>query len=175
VAITFDGKPVKDDTVVYGLENLRIALADNLTTPRITRLQLVGGPTADNVELTWSPAGKDTYMPEYPRLLSNFEPSENYSISVTVNDSQSNTKTYTKKFSYFPNKLLQLNNLRTLSVNSPLKMTDGVPLAYLSTNVLRKTNGEIAKGVQNATLTVRKDAAFGIKFKWGTGGSRRVS
>ncbi|EFC4473983.1 DUF4165 domain-containing protein [Escherichia coli] len=164
VAITFDGKPVKDDTVVYGLENLRIALADNLTTPRITRLQLVGGPTADNVELTWSPAGKDTYMPEYPRLFPNFEPSENYSISVTVADSQSNTKTYTQKFSYLPNNLVQLHNLRTLSVSSPLKTTDGVPLAYLSTNVLRKTNGEIAKGVQNATLTVRKDAAFGIKF-----------
>jgi len=62
------------------------------------------------------------------------------------------------------NNLVQLHNLRTLSVSSPLKTTDGVPLAYLSTNVLRKTNGEIAKGVQNATLTVRKDAAFGIKF-----------
>ncbi|RAY65321.1 hypothetical protein DP185_23010, partial [Enterobacter hormaechei] len=118
----------------------------------------------DNVELTWSPAGKDTYMPEYPRLFPNFEPSENYSISVTVADSQSNTKTYTQKFSYLPNNLVQLHNLRTLSVSSPLKTTDGVPLAYLSTNVLRKTNGEIAKGVQNATLTVRKDAAFGIKF-----------
>ncbi|EKL4397962.1 hypothetical protein JGA82_24215, partial [Salmonella enterica subsp. enterica serovar London] len=66
--------------------------------------------------------------------------------------------------SYLPNNLVQLHNLRTLSVSSPLKTTDGVPLAYLSTNVLRKTNGEIAKGVQNATLTVRKDAAFGIKF-----------
>ncbi|HAJ7943162.1 TPA: hypothetical protein HNW45_17270, partial [Escherichia coli] len=43
--------------MVYGLENIRIALADNLTTPRITRLQITGGPTADNVELTWSPAG----------------------------------------------------------------------------------------------------------------------
>lgn len=47
-------------------------------------------------------------------------------------------------------------NLRTLTVSSPLKRTDGVHLAYMSTNVLRKTNGEIAKGVQNATLTVRR-------------------
>lgn len=30
--------------------------------------------------------------------------------------------------------------------------------------MLRKTNGEIAKGVQSATLTVRKNVAFGIKF-----------
>ena len=67
-------------------------------------------------------------MPEYPRLFPNFEPSENYSISVTVADSQSNTKTYTQKFSYLPNNLVQLHNLRTLSVSSPLKTTDGVPL-----------------------------------------------
>ncbi|MGV7963849.1 Ig-like domain-containing protein [Photorhabdus tasmaniensis] len=164
VAISFDGKPITDSTVVYGLENIRIALADNLTTPRITRLQLTGGPTADSVELTWSPAGTNTYAPEYPRLFPNFEPSENYALSVTVSDSQSNTKTYTQKFSYLPNNLVQLHNLRTLSVSSALKTSSNEPLAYLSTNVLRKTNGEIAKGIQNATLTVRKDAAFGIKF-----------
>lgn len=34
----------------------------------------------------------------------------------------------------------------------------------MSTNVLCKTNGEIAKGVQNATLAVRRDSAFGLKF-----------
>ncbi|EJB6747667.1 hypothetical protein MSD96_004267, partial [Escherichia coli] len=74
--------------MVYGLENIRIALADNLTTPRITRLQITGGPTADNVELTWSPAGTNVYAPEYPRLFPSFEPSENYALSVTVSDSQ---------------------------------------------------------------------------------------
>ncbi|EIR0277885.1 DUF4165 domain-containing protein [Salmonella enterica] len=163
-AFSFDGKPITDSTVVYGLENIRIALSDNLTTPRITRLQISGGPTADNVELTWSPAGTNIYAPEYPRLFPSFEPSENYTLSVTVSDSQSNSKTYTQKFSYLPNNLVQLHNLRTLSVSSALKTSSNEPLAYLSTNVLRKTNGEIAKGVQSATLTVRKDAAFGIKF-----------
>ncbi|EPA8706746.1 MULTISPECIES: hypothetical protein [Enterobacteriaceae] len=59
---------------------------------------------------------------------------------------------------------MQLHNLRTLSVSSALKTSLNEPLAYLSTNVLRKSNGEIAKDVQSATLTVRKDAAFGIKF-----------
>ncbi|WP_447539973.1 Ig-like domain-containing protein, partial [Neisseria gonorrhoeae] len=85
-------------------------MSDNLTTPRITRLQLTGGPTSDNVELSWSPAGKDIYSPEYPRIFPNFEPSENYALSVTVSDSQSNTKTYTQKFSYLPNNLVQLHN-----------------------------------------------------------------
>ncbi|EJC0157165.1 hypothetical protein MXY03_002134 [Escherichia coli] len=150
--------------MVYGLENIRIALADNLTTPRITRLQITGGPAADNVELTWSHAGTNVYAPEYPRLFPSFEPSENYALSVTVSDSQSNSKTYTQKFSYLPNNLVQLHNLRTLSVSSALKTSLNEPLAYLSTNVLRKSNGEIAKDVQSATLTVRKDAAFGIKF-----------
>jgi len=164
VAISFEGKPLTDDTVVYGLENLRIALSDNLTTPRITRLQLTGGPTSDSVELTWAPAGKDTYIPEYPRIFPNFEPSESYAISVTVSDSQSNSKTYTQKFSYLPNNLVQLHNLRTLAVKSALKTSTDVPLAYLSTNMLRKTNGEIARGLQNATLSVRKDASFGIAF-----------
>ena len=164
VEISFDGKPVNDSTVVYGLENLRFKLTDNLTTPRITRLQLAGGPTSDNVELTWSPAGNNTYAPEYPRLFPTFEPSEGYIISITATDSQSNSKTYTQRFTYLPNNLVQLHNLKTLAVNSPLKTSAGVPLAYLQTSVLRKTNGEIARGVQQAMLTVRKDAKFGITF-----------
>ncbi|HHZ5437724.1 TPA: Ig-like domain-containing protein, partial [Escherichia coli] len=53
--------------------------------------------------------------------------------------------TYTQKFSYLPNNLVQLHNLRTLSVSSALKTSLNEPLAYLSTNVLRKSNGEIAK------------------------------
>lgn len=164
VAISFDGKPILDDTVVYGLENLRVTLSDSLTTPRITRLQLTGGPTSDNVELTWSPAGVNTYMPEYPKLFPNLETGNKYTLHVTTSDSQSNSKTYTQSFTYVPNNLVQLHNLKTLSVKAPLKTSDNVPLAYLQTNVLRKLNGEIAQGVQDGTLTVRKDASFGITF-----------
>ena len=164
VSFSFEGKPISDSTVVYGLENIRIGLADNLTSPRITRLQLTGGPTSDSVELTWSLAGNNIYVPEYPRIFPNFEPSENYVLSVTVSDIQSNTRTYTQRFSYMPNNLVQLHNLRTLAVRTALKTSSDEPLAYLSTNVLRKSNGEIARGTQNATLTVRKDADFGVQF-----------
>lgn len=103
-------------------------------------------------------------MPEYPKLFPNLETGNKYTLHVTTSDSQSNSKTYTQSFTYVPNNLVQLHNLKTLSVKAPLKTSDNVPLAYLQTNVLRKLNGEIAQGVQDGTLTVRKDASFGITF-----------
>lgn len=42
------------------------------------------------------------------------------------------------------------------------KTSDNTPLAVLYASQLRKKDGSIATGLQDAVLTVRKDAAFGV-------------
>lgn len=160
-AITYEGKSIAGDVTVMGLENIRITLQDNLTQPRITRIQLSGGPTSDVVDLSWSSISSNVYGVEYPRVFPSLS-GEGYTLKVTVQDEQNNSRIYTVGFKYMPANLVQLQNLRTLAVNSPLKTSTNAPLAFLRTSVLRKENGQIAKGVQNGTLTVRSDAAFPI-------------
>lgn len=160
-AITYEGKSIAGDVTVMGLENIRITLQDNLTQPRITRIQLSGGPTSDVVDLSWSSTSSNVYGVEYPRVFPSLS-GEGYTLKVTVQDEQNNSRIYTVGFKYMPANLVQLQNLRTLAVNSPLKTSTNEPLAFLRTSVLRKENGQIAKGVQNGTLTVRSDAAFPI-------------
>lgn len=157
---SYDNKPIAGDVTVMGLENIRIALKDNLTKPKITRVQLTGGPTSDIVDLSWSPQGSDTYSIEYPRIFPSLMSTDIYTLNVTVEDEQNNAKDYTASFKYLPANLVQLQNLRTLAVNSPLKTSTNEPLAFMKTSVLRKEDGQIAKGQQTGTLTVRSDAAF---------------
>ncbi|WGT25146.1 hypothetical protein [Escherichia coli] len=52
--------------------------------------------------------------------------------------------------------------MKTISVSAALKTSDNTPLAVLYASQLRKKDGSIATGKQDAVLTVRKDAAFGV-------------
>jgi hypothetical protein len=157
---SYENKPIAGDVTVMGLENIRITLKDNLTKPKITRVQLTGGPTSDVVDLSWTPLGNDTYSIEYPRVFPSLMNSDIYILNVTTEDEQNNAKVYSASFKYLPANLVQLQNLRTLAVNSPLKTSTDEPLAFMKTSVLRKEDGQIAKGQQTGTLTVRSDAAF---------------
>lgn len=160
--ITYEDKPLSSGVTVMGLENLSITLSDNLTTPKITRALLTGGPTSDSVDLNWSSTGKNTFRVEYPRVFPSIDQGDSYTLTITAEDEQNNRTTTSATFKYLPNNLVQLQNLRTLAVNSALKTSTNEPLAFMKTSVLRKENGEIAKGVQRGTLTVRRDAAFSI-------------
>ena len=61
-----------------------------------------------------------------------------------------------------PNNPVRLENLKTISVSTALKTSDDTPLAVLYASQLRKKDGSIATRKQDAILTVRKDAAFGV-------------
>lgn len=162
VNVSYDGKPVDKNVTVMGLENLRITLSDALTSPKISRITLRGGPTGDFVELSWASLGNNVYSLNYPRIFPSLNEGEIYTLTVSATDEMNNAKEYTSEFGYLPNNLVRLDNLRTLAVNSSLKTSEGIPLAVLSTSELRRQDGQLATGVQKAILTVRRDAAYGI-------------
>lgn len=164
VNVSYEGKPVDKNVTVMGLENLRINLSDALTTPKISRIVMRGGPTSDFVELSWASLGNNVYSLNYPRIFPSLNEGETYRLTVTATDEMNNAKDYEAEFGYLPNNLVRLDNLRTLAVNSSLKTSTDIPLAVLNTGSLRRKDGQLATGVQNAILTVRRDAQYGINL-----------
>lgn len=161
VSFSYENKPI-DNVTVYGLENIRIQLSDALTTPSLTRMTLRGGPTSDAVELSWVSLGNNVYAPNYPKIFPSLNEGETYTMTVTAKDAMNNVTENSAVFGYLPNNLVRLENLKTLAVSSALKTSDNTPLAVLYASQLRKADGSIATGLQDAVLTVRKDAQFGV-------------
>ena len=162
VNISYENKPINKTVTVYGLENIRIKLGDALTRPALTRMTLRGGPVSDAVELSWVKLGNDLYAPNYPKIFPSLNEGETYTLMVQATDEMNNVEESSVEFNYLPNNLVRLDNLKTLSVSTALKTSDNIPLAVLYASQLRKKDGSIATGLQDAVLTVRKDAAFGV-------------
>ncbi|CGE34606.1 Protein of uncharacterised function (DUF3607) [Salmonella enterica subsp. enterica serovar Typhi] len=162
ISISYETKPITSSVTVYGLENIRIQLADTLTKPSLTRMTLRGGPVSDAVELSWVNLGNNLYAPNYPKIFPSLNDGETYTLTVQAKDEMNNVKESAVEFSYLPNNLVRLENLKTISVSTALKTSDDTPLAVLYASQLRKKDGSIATGKQDAILTVRKDAAFGV-------------
>lgn len=162
VDVIYEGKPVDKSVTVMGLENLRIHLSDALTTPKISRMTLRGGPVSDAVELSWVDLGKNVYSPNYPKIFPSLNDDETYTMTVQATDEMNNTTASSVEFKYLPNNLVRMENLKTIAVNAALKTSDDIPLAVLYASQLRKKDGSIATGPQDAVLTVRKDAKFGV-------------
>jgi hypothetical protein len=51
-----------------------------------------------------------------------------------------------------------------LGVVKALKTSDNTPLAVMRTGQLRRNDGSLAKGIQTANITVRKDADYAINI-----------
>ncbi|MGT7858916.1 Ig-like domain-containing protein, partial [Escherichia coli] len=100
--------------------------------------------------------------PNYPKIFPSLNEGETYTLTVQAKDEMNNVKESSVEFNYLPNNLVRLENLKTLAVNASLKTSDNTALAVLYASQLRKKDGSIATGLQDAVLTVRKDAAFGV-------------
>ncbi|WP_236449286.1 Ig-like domain-containing protein, partial [Escherichia coli] len=96
------------------------------------------------------------------KIFPSLNEGETYTLTVQAKDEMNNVKESSVEFNYLPNNLVRLENLKTLAVNASLKTSDNTALAVLYASQLRKKDGSIATGLQDAVLTVRKDAAFGV-------------
>lgn len=85
-----------------------------------------------------------------------------YHLEALAIDESGNRTTKTLNFTYQPADLIMLDNLKTLATAVALKATDNTPLAIIRTSVLRRQDGSIITGQLNGTLTVQKNAQFGV-------------
>lgn len=149
--------------LIKGLENLSIKLTDSSDDARIESISLRGGPNSESVTLTSTPTGKDTYVLEYPRIFPNTGSDDSsYELTVNAIDGSGNRSSKRLTFFYEPANLIVLDRLKTLGTATALKLSDGTPLAYLKTSLLRRQDGSVITGVLNGTITVRKDADFPV-------------
>lgn len=161
LTFTVDGKELGD--TLRGLENLRVNL-DDPNDPRITQVQLVGGPSNDNVFLAWSKIENNNYRLEYPRLYPEIDFTNGYELRVTVDDSYGNSTTYSAKFAYYPANLIEVGKSSTLAVPRMLKLRNDSILGSIRSNVLRTDSGSIATGLQDVYFTLRSDSPYPVSF-----------
>ena len=156
-----EGVPLGD--MLKGLENLRIIIADP-NNPEITSVQLVGGPTSDDVYLVWTKVSGNEYKLEYPRIFPAPDSSTGYEIRVSVKDGYANTATHKATFAYLPANLIEVDNTQTLPVPVVLKNKQNQPIGSVKSNVLRTDTGSIATGNQSVYFTLRGDSPFAVSF-----------
>ncbi|EPR7484004.1 TPA: Ig-like domain-containing protein [Vibrio parahaemolyticus] len=161
VQFMVDGAELGD--TLRGLENLRIRLSDKHTA-EITQIQLVGGPTSDDVYLAWTEVGKDEYRPEYPRMFPSPNSDVGYELLVSVRDSFGNTATHKTSFEYYPANLIEIGRTKTLPVSLMLKTRKDQPIGMIESNELRTDSGAIATGPQEVHFTLRADSPYPVKF-----------
>ncbi|MDV0400611.1 Ig-like domain-containing protein [Enterobacter hormaechei] len=162
IAFSFNGADA-EGKLVKGLENLRISVTDASGDASLISLQLAGGPNSEKVTLAFTPLSKDVFIPEYPRIFPNTDESgQMYHLEALAIDESGNRTTKTLNFTYQPANLIMLDNLKTLATAVALKATDNTPLAIIRTSVLRRQDGSIITGQLNGTLTVQKNAQFGV-------------
>lgn len=165
IEFKLEGSPLINDSTVYGLEHIKISVADLLSSSSVTKIVLRGGPTSDEVELGFTNNGDGTYTLLYPRIFPSLdESSDKYTLEVYASDSYGNTTFKSVRFAYYPNNLVTLEKLKTLGVGKALKTSDNTPLAVMRTSQLRKDDGSLARGVQTANVTLRADADYAINI-----------
>lgn len=150
-------------SILKGLENLRIKLSD-INPSEITQIQLVGGPTSDDVYLAFTSVAPDVYRPEYPRLFPVESLDGGYEIRVSVKDTYGNAATYTAKFAYYPANLIEIDRAKTLPATFSLKLRGDEPIGVVESNALRTDTGSIAAGPQQVFFTLREDSPFAVRF-----------
>lgn len=150
-------------STLRGLENLRIKLSD-VNPSEITQIQLVGGPTTDDVYLAFTATATDVYRPEYPRLFPALSLDGGYEIRVSVKDSYGNAATHTAKFAYYPANLIEIGKAKTLPATFALKLRGNEPIGVVESNTLRTETGSIAAGMQQMFFTLREDSPFAVNF-----------
>ncbi|HCD6761566.1 TPA: Ig-like domain repeat protein [Klebsiella pneumoniae] len=165
VNFKYENAPLSPGATVFGLENISITLNDELTAPSLVRLELKGGPASDSVILGFNQNTDGSYTPDYPRLFPSLDANtDKYTLTAYATDAKGNTTQKSIQFAYYPKNLVTLEKLKTLGVVKALKTSDNTPLAVMRTGQLRRNDGSLAKGIQTANITVRKDADYAINI-----------
>ena len=148
---------------VVGLESIIIELAD-LHKAEINSVRLQGGPASDDVYLAVRETADNTYALEYPRIFPSMEAEETYTLTVDATDEFGNHAQNNVTFTYQPDNIIVLDHQITLPVNQMLYDKSNTPMSIIKSSSLHTNSGQLAYGGQNATFTLRSDAAFSVNI-----------
>ncbi|HBC3591550.1 TPA: DUF4165 domain-containing protein [Vibrio parahaemolyticus] len=159
VTLLYNGAIIGD--MIQGINGITVSAIDN-TAMTILDASLSGGPSEDLVYLAITDLGQDTWKLEQPRIFPALQEQQSYTLTVRVKDEYNNIGTGTARFQYTPENWIKLENLKTLAISKNLLNRQGEPLARVTSSELRTDSGNLATGLQDALVTLRSDAPFGL-------------
>lgn len=149
------------DTKVGSFEDIRFAIVDS-NEYQINKLSLAGGPAADFVNLAWRKTDINEYAPLSPRIFPSLENASKYTLTIDVEDIFGNTSVKSLRFNYEPSNLIVQAQMRSLPTVQPLFTRNDTGLTSIVSEPLKTNGGARATGLQEAFITVRSDAKYGI-------------
>ncbi|WP_432782867.1 Ig-like domain-containing protein [Vibrio parahaemolyticus] len=159
ISLSYKNKPIGD--MIQGISGLTVD-ANDATAMTLVDAQLTGGPTSDSVFLAFSKTSEERWKLEQPRIFPALQDNELYTLTVRVKDEFDNVGTAKESFKYTPENWLKLEGLKTLPVGAKLLFRNDQPVALVTSSELRTDSGNLATGIQDATVTLRKDAPYSV-------------
>ncbi|QSV17597.1 Ig-like domain-containing protein [Photobacterium ganghwense] len=90
-------------STISSLDDITITLSDGVDpAPQLTAIRLAGGPSLDDVQLSWRSTGTNTYMLEYPVLFPSLKTGQEYQLTALASDAQGNIAEQKVTFDYSP-------------------------------------------------------------------------
>ncbi|MGI2184456.1 Ig-like domain-containing protein [Shewanella oncorhynchi] len=159
ITLSYKDKPIGD--IIQGISGLTVTAKD-ISAMKLLDAQLTGGPASDSVFLAFSKVSEESWKLEQPRIFPALLDNEVYTLTVRVKDEFDNIGKAKVNFKYTPDNWVKLVGLKTLSVNAKLLFRNDLPVALVTSSELRTDSGNLATGMQDATVTLRKDAPYSV-------------
>lgn len=145
---------------ISGLDKVNIKVTDK-STFIVKKAILSGGQANEYVELNSYFDGTN-YKVEKPKIFPNLNDDEFYTLTVSVIDIHGNEQSYSVKFKYYPENVIELGVISSLTSDEPLYDSQDHPIAKIVFKPLTTEGGQVATGPQDYLVTLRKDAAFSV-------------
>lgn len=152
---------------VSSLDEITIALSDDLTNkPKITEINLKGGPAKDNVYLTSRNVSGNNYSLEYPVMFPSLVEGESYTLTVKAIDDQNNIGSSIYTFKYEPRQVTLAGsddgNIELPAVREYFSRANGK--SVIESNPLTLINGSPVSGAYDVYVTSRTDSTVPVEI-----------
>lgn len=149
------------DGAISSLDQFIINVTDTYdSSPKVKSIRLEGGPASDRVQLSWREETPGTFSLEYPIMFPSMQVGEEYTLTVTAEDSQGNSTTANKNFMYEPAQISLADGmdgkLMIPAIAHEFKRLDGGNI--IQTEPIKLGGNTVVSGVYDVFATLRSDA-----------------
>lgn len=163
----FDRAPPKvkiispESKSINSLDQFTLSVTDTYDQkPKIISVKLGGGPAKDLVQLSWREQSEGVFKLEYPIMFPSMQVGEEYTLTVTAEDSQGNSTTANKSFMYEPAQISLADGmdgkLMIPAIAHEFKRLDGGNI--IQTEPIQLGGDTVVSGVYDVFATLRSDA-----------------
>lgn len=156
--------------IIESIEDLLISVTDSSNADLISA-RLMGSNSNEDVFLAIVEAGDAQFTLQTPRIFPtlDFELGEVYELELSARDSHGTQSLKTVSFGYTPANLIRMEIAPLLPVRAALRDRGDNPLVTIrAQDQLVLDNGQVATGIQEASITNRSNSDFAITIRSNT-------